>query len=34
MSETPLEPQATHGQPSLPEGFLPCGQTAIRPLLA
>jgi hypothetical protein len=28
------EPQATHGQTSLPQSFLPCGQTAIRLFLA
>jgi hypothetical protein len=28
------EPQATHGLPSLPQGFLPCGQTAIQLFLA
>jgi hypothetical protein len=29
-----MEPQATHGLPSLAQGFLPCGQTAIRLFLA
>jgi hypothetical protein len=34
MKGRAIEPQATHGLPSLAQGFLPCGQSAIRFLLA
>lgn len=33
-SGDPLEPKATHGRSSFAQGFWPCGQSAIRFLLA